>query len=207
MNGRTAREWAEAEAAAHLSLHVARGQDVATQSPHANAARLWLTPCSQRRPRRAASAAKLSHAAPRPDEASGRSSAPSRPQSRATAATAAGSATIPQEPAPACPAAFAGPSRPPTRFRRLGNPDGRGPARCGTAHFVSRACSADEAWPRTTCRRGRFLAPLGAAGCPDCDPGRLLTPRPTSRPCHAGGAARGPVAASSPVANLNRSPW
>ncbi len=43
---------------------------------------------------------------------------------------------------------------------------GRGPGRCGTAHFVSRACSADEAWPRTTCRRGRFLAPLGAPDAP-----------------------------------------
>ena len=40
-------------------------QDVAAESSHANAARLWLTPCSQRRPRRAASAAKLSRAAAR----------------------------------------------------------------------------------------------------------------------------------------------
>ena len=88
-------------------------QDGATQSTHANAARLRLTPCSQ-----AGRAARLpppnGPRAPRPDETSGRSSAPSRPTSRATAAAAAGAATIPLESDPACPAALAGPSSPPT---------------------------------------------------------------------------------------------
>jgi len=97
------------------------GQDVATESPYANAARLWLTPCSQRTAATRGFRRQAVHAAPRRDETGGRSSAPSRPTSRATAA-AAESATTPQESDPACPAAFAGPSSPPTRFRRLGNP-------------------------------------------------------------------------------------
>jgi len=44
--------------------------------------------------------------------------------------------------------------------------DGRGPGRCGTAHFVSRACSAAEACPQATYRRGGFLGPLGAPDAP-----------------------------------------
>jgi hypothetical protein len=66
--------------------------------------------------------------------------------------------------------------------------DGRGPARCGTAHFVSRACRACGGGRAGLC--GSFQevpfpcladapdAPIAirAAGC---------SPRPTSRPCHS----------------------
>ncbi len=99
-------------------------------------------------------------------------------------------------PAPASPGNRAG------AFARgvSGDRDGRGPGPCGTAHFVSRVCSADEAWPRTTFGQGRFPAASGARDAPIAIRAVCCCPRPTRWPCHTCSNAPRRAATESPIA-------